>query len=69
MLCIDQVEGMPQATNAVRLDEGPPVAKALTSNLSDEELRTVLTSQYNRWWSIDIDHFESKKHFLLYAGR
>ena len=44
-------------------------AKALTSDLSAEELRTVLTTQYERWWSIDIDAFESKKHFLRYAGR
>jgi hypothetical protein len=44
-------------------------AKALTSDLSAEELRTVLTTQYERWWSIDVDHFESMKHFLRYAGR
>jgi len=44
-------------------------AKALTSDLSAEKLRTVLTTQYERWWSIDVDHFESKKHFLRYAGR
>ena len=45
------------------------LAKALTSNPSKVELRTVLRTQYERWWSIHIDHFESKKHFLLYAGR
>ena len=28
-----------------------------------------MRTQYERWWSIHIDHFESKKHFLLYAGR
>lgn len=44
-------------------------AKVLTSDLSVEELGTVLTTQYERWWIIDIDHFESKKHFLHYAGR
>ena len=44
-------------------------AKALTSNLSAKELSIALTTQYERWWSIDIDHFESKKHFLRYAGR
>ena len=45
------------------------LAKALTSNLSNAELRTILRTQYERWWSIDVDHFESKKHFLRYAGR
>jgi len=42
--------------------------KALTSNLSPDKLRSVLVDQY-RWWSINIDHFASKKHFLRYAGR
>jgi len=44
-------------------------AKVLTSDLSPQELRTRLKKQYERWWSIDIDHFASKKHFLRYAGR
>src|SRR5439155_12896832 len=44
-------------------------AKALRSNLSAEELSTVLTFHYERWWSIHIDHFASKEHFLRYAGR
>ena len=45
------------------------LAKALTSNLSNAELRNMLRTQYERWWSIDIDHFASKEHFLRYAGR
>jgi hypothetical protein len=28
-----------------------------------------LTKQYERWWSIDVDIFESKEHFLRYAAR
>lgn len=44
-------------------------AKVLASDLSAKELRIVLTTQYQRWWSIDVDQFESKKHFLGYAGR
>jgi hypothetical protein len=44
-------------------------AKLLTSDLSPGNLRTALKKQYERWWSIDIDHFASKKHFLRYAGR
>jgi len=44
-------------------------AKVLASDLSPRELRIRLKKQYERWWSIDIDHFASKKHFLRYAGR
>jgi hypothetical protein len=44
-------------------------AKVLTSDLGPRKLRTRLKKQYERWWSIDIDHFTSKEHFLRYAGR
>jgi hypothetical protein len=44
-------------------------AKVLASDLSPQKLRTRLKEQYERWWSIDIDHFASKAHFLRYAGR
>ncbi len=44
-------------------------AKVLTSDLSSQRLKTRLREQYERWWSIDVDTFESKKHFLRYAGR
>ena len=44
-------------------------AKVLTSDLSPQRLKTRLKKQYERWWSIDIDHFASKEHFLRYAGR
>ena len=44
-------------------------AKVLTSDLSPGKLRTLLKKQYERWWSIDIDQFASKEHFLRYAGR
>jgi putative transposase/transposase-like zinc-binding protein len=44
-------------------------AKVLTSDLRPQRLRTCLKKQYERWWSIDVDAFESKEHFLRYAGR
>jgi Putative transposase/Transposase zinc-binding domain len=44
-------------------------AMVLTSDLGAEALRGILTTQYERWWSIKIDHFKSKWHFLRYAGR
>jgi hypothetical protein len=41
-------------------------AKVLTSDLSTWKLRTCLKKQFERWWSIDIDQFASKEHFLRY---
>src|SRR5208283_281923 len=44
-------------------------AKVLTSDLNPQKLKAHLTQQYERWWSIDLDQFASKEHFLRYAGR
>lgn len=43
--------------------------KVLIPNLPAQELRGILQTQYERWWNIDIDHFQSKWQFLRYAGR
>lgn len=43
--------------------------KVLGSDLSDEKLRAVFRSQYERWWNIDVSRLYSKAHFLRYAGR
>src|SRR5512143_3389813 len=32
-------------------------------------LLQLLTTEYERWWNIDIKRFRSKKQFLGYAGR
>jgi hypothetical protein len=42
--------------------------RVLTSELSPDRLRALLADQY-RWWSVHIDYFHSKTHFLRYAGR
>ncbi|HZI57252.1 MAG TPA: transposase [Verrucomicrobiae bacterium] len=44
-------------------------ARVLASDLSPERLRICFEKQYERWWSIHIDAFTSKEHFLRYAGR
>jgi len=44
-------------------------AKILQSHLSAEELKAVFKTQYERWWDIHIDRFQSKSQFLRYAGR
>ncbi len=40
----------------------------LTSHLHPGNLRAVLAREY-RWWSTHVDYFQSKEHFLRYAGR
>lgn len=32
-------------------------------------MRQMLTTQYERWWNVDIQPCASKDHFLRYAGR
>jgi hypothetical protein len=44
-------------------------AKVLASDLSPKRLSACLKKQYERWWSIHVDAFASKEHFLRYAGR
>ena len=43
-------------------------AKLISSDSSARELRGLLADQY-RWWSVKVDHFTSKEHFLKYAAR
>jgi Putative transposase len=40
----------------------------LTSNLDAGDLKALLAREY-RWWSTHVDYFQSKEHFLGYAGR
>jgi len=32
-------------------------------------MRTLFTTQYERWWNVDVQLCASKEHFLRYAGR
>jgi len=43
-------------------------AGVLRTNMTSEELATVLLEQ-ERWWSVKIQSFNSIEHFLQYAGR
>jgi hypothetical protein len=43
--------------------------RALTMDATPTELKAFLTTQYERWWNIDLHHFTSKEQFLRYAGR
>jgi hypothetical protein len=43
-------------------------AGVLRSNLPPAEVEAVLAREY-RWWSVHVDYFQSKEHFLRYAGR
>ncbi len=44
-------------------------AGQLRTELASDQMEEMLTQQENRWWSIKIQSFKNKKHFLLYAGR
>ena len=44
-------------------------AGQLCTNTDVAQVEEMLTQQENRWWSIKIQSFKSKEHFLRYAGR
>jgi hypothetical protein len=44
-------------------------AEVLRADLGAEEIKRVLTTQYERWWNIKLTGLMSKQHFLGYAGR
>jgi Putative transposase len=41
----------------------------LRTKMDADQIEEMLTEQENRWWSINIQSFTSKEHFLRYAGR
>lgn len=43
-------------------------ANILRSEMHPHDLQNLLSEQY-RWWSVRVDRFTSKEHFLRYAGR
>ena len=44
-------------------------AGQLCTTMAVDQMEELLTQQENRWWSIKIQSFKSKEHFLRYAGR
>ena len=44
-------------------------AGQLRSERTIDEMEAMLVDQEKRWWSIKIQSFNSKEHFLRYAGR
>ena len=45
------------------------LARQLRTKMAVDQMEEMLTQQENRWWSIKIQCFKSKEHFLRYAGR
>jgi hypothetical protein len=43
--------------------------RLLQSDLTPQAMRSMLTSQYERWWNVDVQPCASKEHFIRYAGR
>jgi hypothetical protein len=44
-------------------------ASQVVTSIPGEELEELLSQQEKRWWSINIQSFDDKEHFLKYAGR
>jgi len=53
----------------IRLLHAALRARLLDSDLTAEQIEAALTQQEQRWWSIKIQSFKSRAHFLRYAGR
>lgn len=56
-------------TAVIKLLRAALRASQLHTNISVDEMEALLSSQETRWWSIKIQSFQSKEHFLRYAGR
>ena len=41
----------------------------LQSDVDARAMRAMLTTQYERWWNVDVQPCASKEHFIRYAGR
>ncbi len=41
----------------------------LDSDLGLKDMRVLLTTQYERWWNVNVQPCASKEHFIRYAGR
>ncbi len=41
----------------------------LRSQVTLQKMQGLLTTQYERWWNVDVQRRMSKTHFLQYAGR
>jgi hypothetical protein len=44
-------------------------AGQLRTKMTVDQMEELLTQQEKRWWSVNIQSFEDKWHFLQYAGR
>jgi Putative transposase/Transposase zinc-binding domain len=53
----------------IRLLRFALLAGQLISALKADEIEALLNQQEKRWWSVKVQNFKSKAHFLKYAGR
>ena len=44
-------------------------AKRLDTDMTHDQVKDLLSEQENRWWSVKVQSFRSKEHFLRYAAR
>jgi len=61
------LESWPKAV--IKLLRAALRADQLISSMPSSQIESILQEQEIRWWSIKIQPFKSKEHFLRYAGR
>jgi len=45
------------------------LAGQLNTDMTFDQVETLLANQERRWWRVKVQSFKSKEHFLRYAGR
>jgi Putative transposase len=56
-------------TGVIKLLRTASIAGVLKSDMSFEQVQAMLNEQGERWWSVKVQSFGSRDHFLQYAGR
>jgi putative transposase/transposase-like zinc-binding protein len=56
-------------TGVIKLLRAASISGVLKSDMSFEQLQAMLKEQEERWWSVKVQSFDSRDHFLQYAGR
>ena len=53
----------------IKLIRSGHMAGRLRTEMSCEQLEAMLTHWADRWWSVKVQSFKSREHFLRYVGR
>jgi hypothetical protein len=56
-------------TSVIKLIRTASRAGGLRTEMTVPELETMLENWEHRWWSVNVQSFKNREHFLRYAGR